>query len=163
MKRKNFFWIVIVILIIVVFLVVPTVGSVKNGIKDDYYVFNDIGEINSLNLNFTKEFDISKDKYLKDLIPLNSRIGEVLFQKKKYLFYSYEFSTNLDAQQYYKNITGRTENRTSSFHGSGNYYFSNSVIVYKNNKVYYIHGGYYKDYIEFVKYINDAFSDSIKQ
>jgi len=148
--------------VIIIFFVVPVIGITNNGVKGDYYIFNSFGEIDSLNLNYTKTHDRSKDKYLKDMKPINSYLGEIEFQGKDFTFFVYEFSSVIDAKQYFKNITGKNIDRDSGFSESGNYYFSNRTIVYKDNKAYYIRGGYYKDYIRLIKFINNSFSDSIK-
>ena len=126
-----------------------------------FYMFNDIDECKKIEENASEDavveiLDASDDKCLKG-IEYETFYG-YSYKSKAFDFklFAYEFSNNEKAQKYYKNVTGRTEERDAYFFDSSGLTQFRRIVV-DNNKVYAVYSSP-GEYPKANEYLSQVFS-----
>lgn len=133
--------------------------STFNTVSDyQHKIFSDINELDKIT-EFTAE-TIKNDKFLKDLVPVDSFRAKIKWQNNLFYVYAYEFESAADCMKYVKNRKMSYFDE-ESYHLSGNILSYNKYIVYSQNKVLYIEGPYLKHLYDFLEFATNDFNNII--
>lgn len=153
-KTNNKFAVLIVFIVFIIIFFVFSFSALSNDTDRQHKIFSDIEALSILAPYETEK--IEGDKYLGDLVPIESFNYRIKWEKKDFYVYAYVFEDDLQCMQYIKNINIPYYDN-ESWHLSGNVFFSSKYIVYSNNKVLYIDGPDEDTLMAFLDYIGQNF------
>ena len=102
----------------------------------DFYIFNEISELkeieNSVETEITVYNEVSKDKYLKDL-KYNDYFGcKYTSNQLEFEIFAYEFVDKSTADNYYKKVTGKTNEHKTVFSDVAGMNNFRRIVVHEN-------------------------------
>ena len=152
-KKRITLSIILSILILMVFVfVIPMINILPS--KVEYKMFDNVEEFMFVEEIAEDILSPSTDKNIKGISFTESKEFRIKYDGAIYNIYVYVFENINATNEYYKKVTGKHNDRAETFSSSGNYYFSTSLVVLSNNRVYRITGPGNKKFTKFIGTMN---------